>query len=101
MAATRTRSSSGPPLASEQPGLSHRHIHRAVCQRGTQGITGLGLSDAGHRLARGVGQQGIAPLQHQARVQQLQPQRGAVQPVRLAYEVSLQFLRQIGLQRLL
>ena len=81
----------------QQARLHHGDIHRAIGQRGAQGITGLRLAHAGHRLALRVGEQRIATLQHQARVEQLQPQGGAVQPIGVQREPAVQFFRQIGL----
>ena len=41
----------------QQARLHHGDIHRAIGQRGAQGITGLRLAHAGHRLALRVGEQ--------------------------------------------
>jgi hypothetical protein len=61
--------------ALQQAGLVYGHVQHPVCQRGAQGIAQAGLAHAGHRVAVAVGQQGIAALQHQVRVQQLQRRR--------------------------
>ena len=55
--------------ALQQAGLVYGHVQHPVCQRGAQGIAQAGLAHTGHRVAVAVGQQGIAALQHQVRVQ--------------------------------
>ncbi|MNU10813.1 hypothetical protein D3C72_2582020 [compost metagenome] len=52
-------------------------------------------------MALGVGEQRVAALQHQARVEQLQPQGRAVEPLGLLHQAPLHFLREVGLQRFL
>ena len=60
-------------------GRLHYQVERTIGQRGLQGGAGLGLLHAGHRVALAIAEQGVAALQYQVRIEQLQAQGSALQ----------------------
>ena len=83
--------------ASKQTRLGDHHIHRTVRQLGLQRRSGLGLPDLGHSPSLLIRQQGIAALQHQARVQQLQAQVDTIKRLLLLLQIALEDTGKIGL----
>ena len=57
-----------------QPLLHHFQVHRAVGEPGLDLVAGRQAAGARHRMALGIGEPGVAALQHQRGIEQLQAQ---------------------------
>ena len=83
----------------QQAALGHGEIQLALGQPGVHGVARAQLGRPHHGLALGVGQQGVAALQHQLRIEQLQPQRGALQAFAALHQAAPHDMWQIGLNQ--